>query len=75
MYKCNNCEEVFKEPLKVSAELFYGVASEFNYSCGEKVEICPYCENNDFKPYREDFEENSINYQEKEKSCCNELKI
>ena len=74
MYKCNNCKEVFEEPLKVSAELFYGVAGEFDYSCGEKVEICPHCENNDFKPYRKEFEEDSINYQEEEKSCSNELK-
>lgn len=75
MYKCNNCKEIFEESLKLSAELFYGVSSEFDYLCGEKVEICPYCENNDFKPYREDFEENSTNYQKEEKNCCNGLKI
>lgn len=74
MYKCNNCNEVFEEPLKVSAELFYGVADEFDYSYSEKVEICPYCKNNDFKLVREEFEEESINYQEEDKKVCNELK-
>ena len=67
MYKCNNCNEVFEKPFKISAESFYGVSSEFEYSCGEKIEVCPHCKNNDFKPYREEFEDESINYQEEDK--------
>ena len=75
MYKCNTCKEIFDKPFKISAESFYGVSSEFEYSCGEKIEICPHCESIDFKPYKEEFEVNSINYQEEEKSRSNELKI
>ena len=53
-YICEECKMVFDKPKEISAETFYGVSSEFDFSYGNKVSVCPYCEG----AYREYEEEN-----------------
>lgn len=43
MYKCKECGATFDTPTKESLESFYGVSSDFNYSCGGSIELCPSC--------------------------------
>jgi len=52
MYICNDCKEIFEEPKTMSAESFYGVSSEFGYSCGT-VSMCPHCESTDYDEFNE----------------------
>ena len=65
MYKCNECNGVFEEPKKVSAESFFGVNSEFEYNYGNIVYICPYCEeNNIIEITEEELNEEELNEEE-----------
>ena len=45
MYRCNECLEIFEEPIihETSYEYFYGVASEFPNSTYLRLELCPVC--------------------------------
>ena len=44
---CNECKSKFGQAKEISAEDFYGVSDLFDYSCGEKIKICPNCESSD----------------------------
>lgn len=57
MYKCNVCSKTFDIPDKTSAEDFYGVSDLFDYSCGEMIYMCPYCQETSFEEYIEEEEE------------------
>ena len=57
MYKCKTCGEVFDDPKLIEAESFYGVSSEFDYNCGEEIEVCPHCESTDFEENKESEEQ------------------
>ena len=60
MYKCNNCGCKFRQPRKVDLETYYGVYSTFNNSYGEKIKLCPECEDNSITEYDEEEEEKTI---------------
>ena len=47
MYRCNECKCKFGQAKEISAEEFYGVSDMFEYSCGEKIKVCPNCESSD----------------------------
>lgn len=49
MYRCNECKHKFGQAKEISAEEFYGVSDLFDYSCGEKIKVCPNCESNDIE--------------------------
>lgn len=49
MYRCNECKSKFGQPKEISAEDFYGVSDLFDYSCGEKIKVCPKCGSNDIE--------------------------
>lgn len=53
---CNECKHKFEQPKEISAEEFYGVSDLFDYSCGEKIKVCPNCESNDIEVEDEDEE-------------------
>ena len=55
MYKCNICNKIFDEPISESAESFYGV--DFDYSCGKRVYMCPYCKETSFEECIEEEDE------------------
>lgn len=57
MYKCNVCNKIFDIPDKISAEDFYGVSDLFNYSFGEMIYMCPYCQETNFEEYIEEEDE------------------
>ena len=46
---CNECKYKFGQAKEISAEEFYGVSDLFEYSCGEKIKVCPNCESNDIE--------------------------
>lgn len=62
MYICNECSQIFDEPstIKTTYEQFYGVASEFSNSTPFYMEVCPYCQLNDFEFNEIDEEEEDI---------------
>ena len=62
MYRCDECKMVFDTPKEISAESYYGVSSEFNYSYGNTVSVCPYCEGS----YKEVSDEESEDQNESE---------
>lgn len=49
MYKCNNCEETFQEPMimQTSYESLYGVDSEFKDKHELNINVCPNCHSED----------------------------
>ena len=47
MYRCNECKHKFGQAKEITAEEFYGVSDVFEYSCGEKIKVCPNCESSD----------------------------
>lgn len=46
---CNECKSKFGQAKEISAEEFYGVSDLFDYSCGEKIKVCPKCGSNDIE--------------------------
>lgn len=57
MYRCNECKSKFGQAKEITAEDFYGVSDLFDYSCGEMIYMCPYCQETHFEEYREEEEE------------------
>ena len=49
MYRCNECKHKFGQAKEITAEEFYGVSDLFDYSCGEKIKVCPKCGSNDIE--------------------------
>ena len=49
MYRCNECKHKFGQAKEISVEEFYGVSDLFDYSCGEKIKVCPKCGSNDIE--------------------------
>lgn len=45
MYRCDECLEMFEEPIihETTWESYYGVASEFSNGTYLRLELCPYC--------------------------------
>lgn len=59
MYVCNECNEEFDYPItvKTSLEGYYGVSSLFSNHHRMLLEVCPYCESEDFEEINEDFDD------------------
>ncbi len=57
MYRCNECKCKFEQAKEITAEEFYGVSDMFDYSCGEKIKVCPNCESSDIAMEDEEDEE------------------
>ena len=57
MYRCNECKSKFGQAKEITAEEFYGVSDMFEYSCGEKINVCPNCESSDIAMEDEEDEE------------------
>ena len=57
MYRCNECKCKFGQAKEINAEEFYGVSDLFDYSCGEKIKVCPNCESSDIAMEDEEDEE------------------
>lgn len=59
MWKCNNCECTFEEPMTfyTTYETFYGIGDMFASSTPLELLVCPHCGDEDIQEAEEEIED------------------